>query len=83
MTPEMKALLEQMRDNPGAVSSHAAAGAAGAALDEIERLRADREADDMALAWRAYNAAWKDAEAGVRARDPRVVMYKSDVKNSA
>ena len=40
MTPEMKALLEAMRDDPGSISPLAAAGAARAALTEIERLRA-------------------------------------------
>jgi len=40
MTPEMKCLLEAMRDDPGSVSSGAAAGGAAAALSEIERLRA-------------------------------------------
>ncbi len=40
MAPEMQALLEVMGDRPGAVSNEAAAGAAWAALREIERLRA-------------------------------------------
>ena len=40
MSPEMECLLEEMRDNPGAVSSTATAGAAAASLLEIRRLRA-------------------------------------------
>lgn len=39
MSPEMRSLLEEMQSVPGAVSSLAAAGAAGRALHEIDRLR--------------------------------------------
>lgn len=38
-SPEMLCLLEEMRDNPGAVSAYAASGVAAWALGEIERLR--------------------------------------------
>lgn len=43
MSPETESLLEQMRDNLGAISPYAVAGAAGAALNEISRLRAENE----------------------------------------
>lgn len=39
MSPEMKCLLEEMRDNPGRISSGAGSGAARASLEEIDRLR--------------------------------------------
>jgi len=39
MSPEIRALLEEMRSVPGSISGLAAAGAAGRALDEIDRLR--------------------------------------------
>lgn len=47
--PAMLCLLEEMRDNPGAVSAYAAAGAAAWALGEIERLRVERNAYYLAL----------------------------------
>ena len=39
MTHEMELLLEEIRDNPGAITPLVCAGAAAAALKEIGRLR--------------------------------------------
>jgi hypothetical protein len=48
--PAMLCLLEQMRDNPGAVSPYAGAGAAAWALGEIERLHAELIAERERIA---------------------------------
>ena len=45
----MRCLLEQMRDNPGAIASSAGAGAAAWALARIETLEADLRRGDRAF----------------------------------
>jgi hypothetical protein len=55
MTPEMRGLLEDMRDNPSAISPYAAVGAVDAALREIDRLQAIIDRPPLKLPRRIHN----------------------------
>jgi len=72
----MSDLIERLRRDPTWIAQEAAA--ALAAKDaEIARLKSRREAEDMLLARAAYRAGQEDAERGVVAHDPRVILSRA------